>query len=67
VRSIVSKSVEKHEVSDALSFILIIDTFIAVVSTIIFPILYSKVVSSGIAILFKVSNAFILAALILHV
>ncbi|CAF0897110.1 unnamed protein product [Brachionus calyciflorus] len=67
VRSIVSKSVEKNEVADALSLILIVDTFIAVVANVLFPILYSSIVSKGINILFAFSNGFILIALICHV
>lgn len=66
VRSIVSKSVEKSEVSDALSLILIVDTIIAVASSVLFPILYSSIVSKGIGILFSFSNGFILIALICH-
>ncbi len=64
-RSIVSKSMAKHEVSDALSLIIIVDTFISVVSVIIFPMLYSSIVSQGIDIIFLFSNGFILLALIL--
>ena len=59
IRSVISKSVDKKEVSDALSFILIVDTFIAVVSTIVYPILYSFVVSMGIKYLFMFSNIFL--------
>ena len=66
IRSIVSKSVEKDEVADALSLILIVDTFIAVVSNVLFPILYSSIVSKGISILFAFSNGFVLIALICH-
>lgn len=66
VRSIVSKSVEKDEVADALSLILIVDTFIGVVSMVLFPILYSHIVSKGISILFSFSNGFVLMALICH-
>jgi hypothetical protein len=66
VRSIVSKSVEKHEVADALSLILIVDTCIAVVSNVLFPILYSSIVSNGIGILLAFSNGFILMAMIFH-
>lgn len=66
VRSIVSKSVEKNEVADALSLILIVDTFIAVVSSVIFPVLYSSIVSKGIGILFSFSNGFVLMAFICH-
>lgn len=67
VRSIISKSVDKKEVADALSLILIVDTVIAVVSSIVFPIFYSKTVSKGIGLLFGFSNGFILIALICHV
>ena len=66
VRSIVSKSVEKHEVSDALSLILIVDTIVAVFAMSLFPVLYSNVVSKGISILFSFSNGFILITLICH-
>lgn len=65
-RSIVSKSVEKHEVGDALSLILIVDTIIAVVSSILFPILYSRIVSTGLSFLFSFSNGFVLMAMICH-
>lgn len=66
VRSIVSKSVEKNEVADALSFILIIDTIIGVVASVVFQILYESIVSKGISILFSFSNGFILIALVCH-
>jgi len=66
VRSIVSKSVDKKEVADALSLILIVDTIIAVVSSIVFPIFYSKTVSKGVGLLFGFSNGFILITLICH-
>ncbi|RNA16674.1 proton-coupled folate transporter-like [Brachionus plicatilis] len=67
IRSIVSKSVEKNEVADALSLILIVDTFVAVVSNVLFPILYSTIVSKGINILFAFSNGFVLIALVCHI
>lgn len=66
VRSIVSKSVERDEVGDALSLILIIDTFIGVAASIIFQILYSQIVAKGASFLFSFSNGFILIALICH-
>ena len=66
IRSIVSKSVERREVSDALTFILIVDTFIAVVSMIIYPVLYSFAVSRGIKYLFMFSNIFVFMALVCH-
>lgn len=66
VRSIVSKSVERDEVADALSLILIVDTIIGVTASIVFQILYSQIVSKGITILFSFSNGFVLIALICH-
>ena len=66
VRSIVSKSMTKAEVSDAFSLMLIVDTFVAVVAAILFPIIYSKMVSNGLTNLFIFSNGFILLALIFH-
>ena len=65
-RSIISKSMSKSEVSDALSLLLIIDTFIAVVGATVFPILYSRMVSTGLTGLFVFSNLFVLIALVLH-
>lgn len=65
-RSIVSKSVAKSEVSDALCLVLLVDTFIAVLSNIVFPVLYAKIVSKGITLLFWFSNFFILIALLLN-
>ena len=65
-RSIVSKSMAKHEVSDALSLIIIVDTFISVVSVIVFPMFYSSIVSQGINVIFIFSNGFILLALLLN-
>ena len=66
-RSIVSKCMRSpNEVSDALSLILIVDTFIAVVSVIVFPILYSSIVSQGIDVLFFFSNAFVGLAVVLN-
>lgn len=65
-RSIVSKSVEKSEVSDALCLILIVDTFIGVLSIIIFPIIYSKLVTNSVATIFWFSNFFILLTFILN-
>lgn len=66
VKSIVSKSVEKHEVADALSLILIVDTFMAVFSMILFPILYAKFVSQGIQILFIFANVFVFITILCH-
>ena len=66
IRSIVSKSVGQHEVGDALSFILIVDTFIGVVAMIVFPMLYSFIVSRGIRYLFMFSNIFVFIAFVCH-
>lgn len=65
-RSIVSKSMGKAEVSDALSLILIVDTIVSVLSIIIFPVFYSKIVSKGINLIFYFSNIFVLMALLLN-
>jgi hypothetical protein len=65
-RSIISKSVDKSEVSDALSLILIVDTVITVVASIVFQLLYSKIVASGVMFLFWLSSAAVLLALICH-
>lgn len=66
-RSIVSKSMGKAEVSDALSLILIVDTIVAVLSLIIFPVFYSKIVAKGINLIFYFSNVFVLIALLLNI
>jgi hypothetical protein len=67
VRSIVSKSMTKTEVSDAFSLMLIVDTFVSVLAAILFPIIYSKMVAGGLTNLFIFSNGFILIALLFHV
>jgi hypothetical protein len=66
VRSIVSKSVDKSEVADALSLILIVDTIIAVVASVVFQVFYAHIVSQGVAVLFYFSGAFVLATLVIH-
>jgi hypothetical protein len=66
VRSIVSKSVDKSEIADALSLILIVDTIIAVVASVVFQVFYAHIVSQGVAVLFYFSGAFILATLVIH-
>ena len=65
-RSIISKSMAKGDVSDALSLIMIVDTIVLVVSTILFPIIYSNIVAQGISLLFYFSNGFILLSLCLN-
>lgn len=65
-RSIISKSFKKEEVPDALSLIVTIDTFIGVVSVIIFPVMYAKLVSSGVEILFYICEGVILMVLLCH-
>ncbi len=66
-RSVVSKSVAKEEVSDALCLIILVDTFISVLSVILFPMIYSKIVSKGVTNLFWFSNSIIFVAFILNV
>lgn len=66
VRSIVSKSVARHEVADALSLILIVDTIVGVAASVIFQVLYASVVSTGLTSLFAFSNGFVLMAVICH-
>lgn len=65
-RSIVSKSVSKTEVSDALCLILIVDTFIGVISIIIFPVIYSKLVSTSVVAIFWFSNLFVFLTFLLN-
>ena len=65
-RSIVSKSMAKHEVSDALSLIIIVDTVVSVVSLVIFPVFYSALVSQGIGMIFIFANGFVLLSLCLN-
>lgn len=65
-RSIVSKSMAKHEVSDALSLIIIVDTIVSVVSLIIFPVFYSAIVSQGVNLIFLFANGFVLLSLCLN-
>lgn len=67
VRSIVSKSVAKEEIADALSLILIVDTIGGVVASMVFQILYASIVSNGITTLFSFANGFVLIATICHV
>lgn len=67
VRSIVSKSVAKEEVADALSLILIVDTIGGVAASMVFQILYASIVSNGITTLFSFANGFVLIATICHV
>ena len=66
VRSIVSKSVDKSKVSDAFSSILIVDTSVGVLSSIIYPILYAKFVSTGLGLFFAFSGGFVLIALVIN-
>ena len=66
VRSIVSKSFSKQQVPDALSLIVTVDTFINVVSVIVFPIMYAKLVSTNVKIIFYIINAVNLVVLFLH-
>jgi hypothetical protein len=67
VRSIVSKSVDKSEVDDSLSLIIIVDTAMIVASSLFFPLIYRKVVGEGASVLFVISNAFALLAFVYHV
>jgi hypothetical protein len=67
VRSLVSKLVTKHEVTDALTFIACVDTFTGVLASIIFPLLYARFVDYKIQILFYIGAGIVSITIILHV
>jgi hypothetical protein len=66
VRSIVSKLVTKYEVADALTLITVVDTFAAVVASIILPYIYSNYVSTMNRLIFFIVAPFIATTCILH-
>lgn len=66
VRSIVSKSVGKDELSDALSLILMAETITIFMGSAVFQYIYSSTVSGGITVLLWIAGGILLASTVCH-